>query len=341
MSSVRYHVNSETFKISICSAQVKCQFADNPDVRHFGADEKEEAQQYVEKILEKNYATNSSLSKKGQDLSNKENTKIYLYGLTDKVVSSEKFEEQKKEYFQIFQSLSKEEKDAFQQEELAVMLNRLRSRVAFEKGDIQKIDTILSSNHGNNSTSELTVALRSLNKNILDNICKYDLTDDEIVNTVRDYDLLTNYTFFSKDNLADSYERRLLKNNEPQMLYGGKLDFDNFSQEDEENLKLAAHRAINRDDMLRKIDNGFYNPVNVVKLSVQKAELKRALKTNDNTKIAKRLGALRDLQYNTLDKYSKVGRGWTDFSGPMNNVLEKFSSVQIRKALQRNEVKNK
>jgi len=340
MSSVRYHVNPESFKLSICSAKVKCQFAGNPDARHFEADEKEEAQKHIENLLEKKYTTNSSISKPEQDLNIEEGIdSAYRYGFTDETVSSEEFEIQKRKYFQNFQNLNKEEKDTFQRKELAVMLNRLKSRVMLEKGDLQKVDIILASNRGNNSTSELTVALRTLNKNVLDNIYKYNLTDDEVVNIVRDYDVLTNYTFFAKDSSMDSYERRLLENNEPEMLYSSKLDFDTFSEEDEEKLRLASNNAINRDDILRKVDNAFYNPINIVKMSVQKAELKRALRTNDNTKIAKNLGALRDLQYNVLDKYSKTGRVWSDFSRPMNSILEKFSSVQIRKALQRNEEK--
>ena len=57
MSKTLYHVNPETYEISVCSARVRCRFANDENVRHFSKENLDEARKYVEELGEKNYSS--------------------------------------------------------------------------------------------------------------------------------------------------------------------------------------------------------------------------------------------------------------------------------------------
>lgn len=80
-----YHVNPETLQIGKCSAEIKCQFADVPDVKHFGADQVEDAMRYIEELGERKYGGNNTLKKKPSEKTLKDSYGIITwYGYRQK-----------------------------------------------------------------------------------------------------------------------------------------------------------------------------------------------------------------------------------------------------------------
>lgn len=312
MSAIKYHVNPETYEVSVCSAQIKCRFADNPDVRHFSKDNMENALIYAEELGKKNHSTNSTLSKQ------KTENELSHVEANGKRISYDELQSRKKEYFSNLRKASPEKLNTARKEELTNVLDRYRTRRKPNKDVINEVNGAILEG----SDSSIIDAMKLLRRESESNLYFiHELTDDEIVDTVRDCDLLEDHI-----NFRNTYYRKT--NFEKEVMSAS----NEITDETREKLYNSAKYAINDTRFKGKEDNilGGRIPVAIAKLS-----LKHALNSNDDQRILKNLKKLKNEEYTALKPYrylSLYEEEWEKYSKPIDAVIKDYNYARFKQA---------
>lgn len=312
MSNIKYHVNPETYEVSVCSAQIKCRFADNPDVRHFDKDNMENALKYAEELAEKKYSINSNLSKQ------KTENELNHVEANEKRISYDELQSRKKEYFSNLRKASPKKLNTARKEELTNVLDRYRTRRKPNKDVINKVNGAIL----DGSDSSIIDAMKLLRRESESNLYFiHELTDEEIVDTVRDRDLLEDHIDFRNTyHRKTSFEKEVMSAS------------NEITDETREKLYNSAKYAINDTRFKRKEENLF---VGRVPVAVAKLSLKHALNSNDDQRILKNLKKLKDAEHTALQPQRYLGlyeKEWERYSKPIEAVIKDYNYARFKQA---------
>lgn len=324
MSSVKYHVNPYTYKVMPCTAQVRCEYEDHADTKHFDKDDMGSALAYAEELGSRSH-------KKVQTLTKKETKN----NLNDNKVLA--FRKSKQEWLQKKANLSEKEQHNFLKKEATEIMEDVIKIQDKHKNPYYSPSRKLSVSKLNGDTSNIhyeMLLLHKENKEYLSNFA-YSMSDEDIKNSV---DIQNKIRLYFPQKLDDSNNNHL--DDGLMYAYGddnksfeevSELDrAANFSEEDASELKKIAKSLMNSD-----LDNQrLYNDTQTRFKEAQKTFiLKKALKKDNIPNIIDRLRDFQDFQ----SRLARVGKQPSSTRGLKTMFLsnvQKFNRDKIRSVLQ-------
>lgn len=312
MSTIKYHVNLETYEVSVCSAKIECRFANNADVRHFDKNDIENALKYAEELAEKKYSVNSNLSKKTtrNELNHVEANEKYL--------PYDELKSRKKKYFSNLEHASSQEKNTARKEELKNILDRYKTRRNPNKQAINEINGAIL----DGSDSSIINAMKLLKKRNDHNLrFIHELSDEEIVDTIRDSDLLDDHiSFYDNSHVKTNLEENVM------------LASSEITPEIRERLHSAAEYAIND----TRFKGKEYYPFGRVPVAIGKLNLKKALKSNDDQRILKNLKKLKSEEWVAINPNISIymyKEEWEEYNKPMVDIVKECNHIRYKQAI--------
>lgn len=324
MSKTLYHVNPETYEISVCSARVRCRFANDENVRHFSKENLDEARKYVEELGEKNYSSTTpvrrSLGQRTIDLP----TSKYKDVPVSNNMSFEVLQEKQAEYFYNLSKKTPEEIADAQVQEVENILQRTLARGYYDKKIVKEAQEDLQKYADTDHPAY--GALLSLRNNHTRQLKDeaYKMSDQDIVDMIRERDLVDKHIALDSDNLLmkenySSHEKSLLE------------DMKEFSPEFmQEKLNLVTQHVINntaidKRDYLAKFPS--------VKVPVKKFLLKQALKDNNNVRTIDLMNELREVEKIHAEAHYVRESRWNEYEQPITNFIYEYNIFRKQQAL--------
>lgn len=320
MSKTLYHVNPETYKISICSARVRCRFANDENVRHFSKENLDEAMKYVEELGEKNYSSTTPVVRDYGQRTIELPTGKHKDVPVSNNMSFEALQEKQAEYFYNLSKKTPEEIADAQVQEVENILQRTLARGYYDRKHVEQAQEDLQ------KYDDADGALLSLRINHTKQLKDgaYKMSDQDIVDMIRERDLVDKHIALDYDNLLmeesySSHEKSLLE------------DMKEFSPEFmQEKLNLVAQHVVNntaidKRDYLVKFPS--------VKVPVKKFLLKQALKDNNNVRTIDLMNELREVEkINAEAHYVREAR-WNEYEQPITNFIYEYNVFRKQQAL--------
>lgn len=330
MSSIKYHVNPETYEVSVCSAKVQCRFANNDDVRHFDKDDIDNALKYAEELAEKEYSTTAVLSK-NKVVEEAKETVDETISTSDKEMPLVELEAKRNEYFQNLSQKTDEEIKKAQVEEANYVLNNSSSRSFYRKDALIEIKEKLISNQPDQAISKM----REEHYRILMSKA-YQISDEDLVDVVREHDLLSAHEVFNK-NKSLLYEPNRKSVNH--LSYENKIETEEyFGSEEKEELRGVAQISLLQDMGKYTYDDFVFGPSRIF---LKRLALKDALKTDNDLKIVKALDKLRNTEYQVLDRFSvsslySSSDKWRSVNEKISDTIKKYNTGRIKETFKNN-----
>ena len=325
MSAIKYHVNPSTYEVSVCSAQIKCRFADNPDVRNFDKDDMDSALSYAEELGNRNHSETSSIrATESSSLGPKLESNPSEHNLS------------RKTFFEEWRKLPLEERQRVRKEDFRNMLNNCQNRLVRNKdmySNRTKMEMMKSSLLGNSSDYDhMKQSIYNLQKINDETLTKaYDLSEEDIVEIVEENDALLGYKYYADrkweleknvfDNMS-SYEKRILED-----------DSVDFKAEDNTKLRDISNSMINS-KMFNNERELFSDAI--IAVPIRKFMLKKALASNNNDKIVKQLNLLKDAERSSLSNSAYFSDNWKQYKDTIDNITNKYSKAKVKYALLKN-----
>lgn len=331
MSSIKYHVNPETYEVSVCSAKVQCRFANNDDVRHFDKDDVDNALKYAEELAERKYATMDSLSK-NKVVEEAKETVDETFSISDKEAPFVELEAKRKEYFQNLSKKTDEEIKKAQIEEANYVLNNSSARGFYRKDSLIEIKEKLISNQPDHAIAKM----REEYDRILMSKA-YQMSDEDLVDVVREHDLLSAHELFNKNRSLLYKPNRTLDNH---LSYENKIETEEyFGSEEKEELRGIAKISLLQNTKKYTYDDFVFGPSRIF---LKRLALKDALKADNDLKIVKALDSLRNTEYQVLDRftvsslYSPSSDKWRNVNEKISDIVKAYNKERIKKAFKNN-----
>lgn len=322
MSSIKYHVNPETYEVSVCSAKVQCRFANNDDVRHFDKDDIDNALKYAEELAERKYATTDSLSK--NKVVEEKETVDETFSISDKEVPFVELEAKRKEYFQNLSKKTDEEIKKAQTDEANYVLNNSSARGLYRKDALIEIKEKLISNEPDHAIAKM----REEHDRILMSKA-YQMSYEDLVDVVREYDLLSAHEVFNENRTLDNH-----------LSYENKIETEEyFGAEEKEELRGIAKISLLQNTKKYTYDDFVFGPSRIF---VKRLVLKEMLKTDNDLKIVKALDSLRNTEYQVLDRftvsslYSPSSDKWRSVNEKISDIIGTYNKGRIKEAFKNN-----
>lgn len=330
MSSIKYHVNPETYEVSVCSAKVQCRFANNDDVRHFDKDDIDNALKYAEELAERKYATTGSLNK-NKAVEEVQETVDEVSSTFDKRMSFVELDAKRKEYFQNLSTKTHEEIKKAQLEEANYILDTSSARSFYRKDALIEIKEKLISNDPSHAISKMR---EEHGRTLMSKA--YQMSDEDLVDVVREYDLLSAHELFNKNRTLLYEPHRALDNYLP---YENKIKTEeHFGAEEKEELRGVAEISLLQDRGRYTYDDFVFGPSRIF---LKRLFLKDALRTDNDLKIVKALDNLRNTEYAVLDRFSvsslySSSDKWRRVNGKISDIIGKYNEGRIKEAFKNN-----
>lgn len=324
MSKTLYHVNPETYEISVCSARVRCRFANDENARHFSKENLDEARKYVEELGEKKYSPIAPVRRDYGQRTIELPTGKYKDVPVSNNMPFEILQEKQAEYFYDLSKKSPEEIADAQVQEVENILQRTLARGYYDRKHVEQaqedLQTYADTDH------PAYGALLSLRNNHTRQLRDeaYKMSDQDIVDMIRERDLMDKHIALDSDNLLmkenySSYEKKTLedmKENSPEYM--------------QEKLDLVAKHIINntsidKRDYLAKFPS--------VKTPVKKFLLKQALESNNNVKAIDLMKELVEVEKIHADAHYVRESRWNEYEQPITNFIYEYNVFRKQRAL--------
>lgn len=288
MSNIKYHVNPETHEVSVCSAKIKCRFADNPDVRHFDKDNIDDALTYAEDLGSKSYNKIQILKKGKTEGSRKED-----------------FTKQKQKWDLRKEKLSPEALHNYMEDrakEIIIDCMNLKEKNKKDYMSFVEYDETDAKTDNNDTLRVKMIHLHNENRQHLDNFAYLMSKEDirsmiEVQNKIRVY--FPNFSAEDTDNMwgAGVFDVYGDDNKSYEEVMG--LNKDNFSPVDEELSEQEMHTVKQTVNIVMNsaLDYPSYGGLKARGQELQKAFiLRKTLKTNNVSNILERFNGFKEFE---------------------------------------------
>lgn len=321
MNDTKYHVNPYTYKVMPCNAQIKCDYADHPDTKHFDKDNIDDALTYAEDLGSKSYNKIQTLKKERTEGSKKED-----------------FTKQKQKWNLRKEKLSPEALHNYMEDrakEIIVDCMNLKEKNKKDYMSFAEYDETDAKTDNNDILRVKMIHLHNENRQHLDNFAYLMSKEDirsmiEVQNKIRVY--FPNFSAKDTDNMwgAGVFDVYGDDNKSYEEVMG--LNKDNSSPVDEElseqemhTVKQTVKIAVNS-----ALDYPSYGGLKAKGQELQKAFiLRKTLKTNNVSNILDRFNDFKEFESRIMDNKTVYERHPHSYHMAVKN----YNFKKVRSAL--------
>ena len=320
--SNKYHVNPYTYKVMPCSAQIKCEYADHPDIKHFDKNSIDDALVYAEELGAKSHNKIQTLRKGSSENS-----------------INKSFAQKKQEWNNRKENLSPEAQHSYVKDrakEIIMDSVNLKEKNKKEYASFANDNGETVEQYNDYELRVRMIGLHNENRKYL-NEYAYLMSKEDIRNMVDVQNKIRMYfpNFSQKDDggvwdsvIADVYG-------------DDNRSYEEITGLDEQNISSVNDEALSEQEMkeLRQtvtiVTNSALDYPSSVKLSAKAKELQKAfilrkpMKTNNVSNILDRFNDFKDFESKIM--HNKTA--YEDLSHSYHMIVKNYNFKKVRAAL--------